>query len=192
MNTNGSTTPPVKKRHRVRNTLLIIVGSLAALIIIVSVATGGGGGSSPPSNSGPAAAPASSQPGLGDKVRDGKFQFVVTAVTYTRQAGDSLLGVTAQGHFAVLHVTVTNIGTQTQTLDDSAQYVYDAAGRQFSASAEADIYLNKAGNAPFLQDINPGNSVTGLIAFDMPRHDRPVKAELHDSMFSGGVTVSLR
>jgi len=40
---------------------------------------------------------------------------------------------------------------------------------------------------------NPGNTVRAVILFDLPKGDRAVKAELelHDSAFSGGVTVSL-
>lgn len=88
-------------------------------------------------------------------------------------------------------VEVKNIGSQSQTLDDSSQYAYDSSGRKFTADSEADIYGNKAGNAPFLQDINPGNAVHGRIYFDMPRGDKAVKVELHDSGFSDGVTVRL-
>ena len=87
---------------------------------------------------------------------------------------------------------VANIGTEAQSLDDSAQFVFDASWRKFSASTAADIGLNAAGGAPILEDINPGNSVTGVIAFDLPAGDTAVKAELHDSPFSGGVTVRLR
>jgi hypothetical protein len=44
----------------------------------------------------------------------------------------------------------------------------------------------------FLNEINPGNTVHGKIAFDMPNGVNAMKAELHDSMFSGGVTVNLK
>lgn len=86
---------------------------------------------------------------------------------------------------------MTNIGNQAQTLDDSAQYVYDAKGRKFSANSEADVFINGNSNSVFLNDINPGNTVHDKIVFDLPRGDRAVKAELHDSAFSNGVTVSL-
>jgi len=33
--------------------------------------------------------------------------------------------------------------------------------------------------------------VTGLLYFDLPTRDHAVMAELHDSAFSGGVTISL-
>jgi Domain of unknown function (DUF4352) len=40
-------------------------------------------------------------------------------------------------------------------------------------------------------DINPGNTMRGKIAFGMPVGDKAVKIEAHDSMFSNTVTVKL-
>jgi Domain of unknown function (DUF4352) len=198
---------PRKKRHILRNVLLSILG-LFVLLIIIGVATGGGKStgtgaastsSTPPASAGSSAAtvpgsaaPAVSGPGIGFRADDGKFRFVVTSVSHAKSAGSSGLGATAQGEYTVLHVTVTNIGSAAQTLDDSAQYVYDSRSRQYSADTQADIYGNSNGGQVFLAQINPGDSITGLIYFDMPVGDHAVKAVLHDSMFSGGVSVSLR
>jgi hypothetical protein len=163
------------------------------------VSAGSGGGGSPSSNSGGSgggqAAQGASAAGIGSKVRDGKFEFVITRISHAKSVGDTSLGLgdTAQGRYTILHIRVTNIGSESQTLDDSSQYVYDAAGRKFSASSSADIDLSGANGqgSTWLNDINPGNTVQGRIAFDLPAGDQAVKAELHDSMFSGGVTVSL-
>jgi hypothetical protein len=125
-------------------------------------------------------------------VRDGKFQFTITKVTHAKRAGNRYLGQRAQGEYTILYITVTNIGNVAQNLDDSAQFVYDAHGRKFSADSTADICINGSSNSVFFNQINPGNSVRGKIAFDLPKGDTAVKAELHDSAFSGGVTVSLR
>jgi hypothetical protein len=156
-------TPPVKPRHRGRKILFGILAALA-LIVIGSVAAGSGG-------SHPAAAPSAGAKSVGDT-----------------QYG---LGETAQGRFTIMTLKVTNIGNQSQTLDDSSQYVYDAAGHKYSASRAADIDLSGANgqSSTWLNDINPGNTVVGKIAFDMPAGAKAVKMELHDSMFSGGVIV---
>lgn len=150
-------------------------------------------GSSPgaPSQSSPGGT-ATQVAGIGDPVRDGKFQFVINKVTHAKRVGNRYLGQTAQGEYTILHVTVTNIGSVAQNLDDSAQFVYDARGRKFSADSTADIYINGSSNSVFFNQINPGNSVRGKVAFDLPKGDTAVKAELHDSAFSGGVPVSLR
>jgi Domain of unknown function (DUF4352) len=204
--------PPPKKKHRARNILLGIVGVIVLLIIISVVAGSGGSNSSSTSSSAPSTTPSaasttpstttSSAPavtqtaGIGTAVRDGKFQFTVTSVTQAKSVGDTSdgLGDTAQGEYTILHVKVTNIGDQAQTLDDSTQYVYDASGRKYDASSDADIDLNSSegSDSVFFNDINPGNSVEGQLAFDMPAGTSAVKAELHDSIFSGGITVSLR
>jgi hypothetical protein len=43
----------------------------------------------------------------------------------------------------------------------------------------------------FLQEINPGNSVSGIVVFDVLTGQTPDHLELHDSLFSGGVTVNV-
>ncbi len=195
--------PPRKswaRRHKVLTALLAIAG----LIVVIGIASaiGSGGGTSSNSTAGTtssgggqqAAAPAGS-PHIGQPAADGKFRFVITRVTYRKSVGDTSFGLgdTAQGRYTVLHVKVTNISNQSQTLDDSAQYVYDARGRKFDASTDADIEGNPGGSGGvFFNDINPGNSVNGLIFFDLPRGDKAVKAELHDSIFSDGVIVYLK
>jgi hypothetical protein len=190
--------PPRKKRHWVRNTFLGFAGFI--VLIIIAIAANGGSNGTPAAGGGAApanAAPAAPQVAkIGAPVRDGKFQFTITSVSQAESVGDTAngLGDTAQGNYTILHVTVTNIGSQPQTLDDSSQYVYDASGRKYDASTSADIDLNSASGSDsvFFNDINPGNTVHGELAFDMPTGLKAVKAELHDSVFSGGVTVNLR
>lgn len=203
----GPPQPPPKKRRAGKIFALGCGGLLALVIVIVVIAavassgsgSGAGTASAGSASSGSASSGSSGSsgaaPGIGAKVRDGKFQFVVTRVSYAKNVGDVAdgLGETASGRFTVLHVTVTNIGNQAQTLDDSSQYVYDHKGRQFSASTSADIEGNGSnGGGVFLNQINPGGVVHGKLYFDMPVGDKAVKAVLHDSAFSGGVTVSLR
>jgi len=193
---------PPRKRRGCLYAFLGGVGVVVLLIIIGAVAAAVGGSSNSTATSTPAApsgaastsagatAAAPRQAGLGTPVRDGKFQFVITSVTHAKNVGGQF-GQTAQGEYTILHVAVTNIGNVAQTLDDTAQYLYDAKGRKFSADSAADIFANGTSNSVFLNSINPGNTVHGKIAFDLPPGDKAVKAELHDSMFSGGVTVSL-
>jgi hypothetical protein len=196
--------PPRRKRHLGLKITLGIFGGIIVLIFAgVIVAALGGSSTNTPSAStgtqaGPASAgaPASVAPGIGGKVRDGKFEFVVTKITHAKSVGDTSLGLgdTAQGEYTILHVRVTNIGNQAQTLDDSAQFVYDAVGRKFDASSAADIDLagaNGQGNTWF-EDINPGNTVRGRIAFERsPSHHKAfhdVTAGNND-VAAGSVTV---
>lgn len=201
--------PPRKKRTGLKITLGVVGAFIVLIIIGAALSPGGGSNTSnstsstsgsgsqtggSPASSAPAAAATAAR--IGDKVRDGKFQFVVTKISHAKSVGDTGIGLgqTAQGRYVIISLTVTNIGNQSQTLDDQAQYIYDSHARKFSADSTADVYLSGANgqNSTWFQDINPGNTVHGKMAFDMPKGDAPVKIELHDSIFSDGVTVLLK
>ena len=106
------------------------------------------------------------------------------------QIGSEFLNKNAQGQFCKVYVTVTNIGNEARTFHDSSQYAYNAAGQKYDADGAAGMYLEGDSHA-FLEEINPGNSVNGIIVFDIPKDAQIVKLELHDSAFSGGVVVNV-
>jgi hypothetical protein len=209
--------PAQRKGHPVRNTLLIIGGVLVGITALSAALSGGKGSSTltttpaadtqttpapAPAGAGPApttskpaakaqAKPAApKKPGVGTPVRDGKFEFTVLKVKAgPARIGDEYLGKTAQGQFLLVTVKVENIGDKAQLFAGSSQQGFDAKGRTFNADDEAAIYLGDAKS--FLTEINPGNTVTGVIVFDVPKGTQLNRLELHDSMFSGGVEVAL-
>lgn len=135
--------------------------------------------------------PAADLPGIGEPVRDGMFEFTVTQVeTGVTEVGDEFLNEQAQGQYVLVHITVTNIGDRAQSLFGDNQTLVDTEGREHSADSTAALYLDSADT--FFSEINPGNSVGGVVVFDIPADAVPAAIELHDSMFSGGVTVSLQ
>ena len=87
-------------------------------------------------------------------------------------------------------ITVKNIGNKARTFTSSNQSAYNAAGQKYEADSAAGIYLEYESRA-FLEDINPGNSVNGIVVFDIPKDGQIAKLELHDSAFSGGVVVNV-
>lgn len=119
--------------------------------------------------------------------RDGSFEFKVGKVTRTSARGRSVLREEAQGVFWVVPVTVRNIGDTPQMWDTTAQFAYDAKGNRYQATTLlADAERN------FLEDINPGNSVRGVVVYDVPDGVRLTELELHDSVFSTGVRIKLK
>lgn len=129
-------------------------------------------------------------PGIGEVAADGKFEFIVTEVeTGVEQVGSEFLNSTPQGQYVLVHLEVTNVGDQAQYLSDSDQYLFDTEGRKHSADTSAGIYIDD--NKMFLNEINPGNTLGGILVFDIPGDAIPASVELHDSMFSGGVSVDL-
>jgi hypothetical protein len=87
-------------------------------------------------------------------------------------------------------VKVENIGDEAQMFDGSSQKLFDAKGRQFDADSAAATYLGDQAKS-FLNDINPGNAVTGVVVYDVPKSIQLAKLELHDSPFSGCVELDL-
>lgn len=133
---------------------------------------------------------AAEQPGIGDEAVDGDFTFVVTAVEHGPAIiGDANFGIEPQGKFVFVTMTVTNHGDSLGSFFGDNQYLIDTEGRKASANTEAAIYLPEAES--FFEEINPGNSLTGIVVFDIPADATPASLELHDSAFSGGVTVAL-
>ena len=127
----------------------------------------------------------------GSAVRDGKFEFRVVdvsrAATVSDPTGNPYMTVNAQGEFIVVTLSVSNIGNVPQSYFGQNQKLIDASGREYGANSEADMYMNDAA----FGDINPGNSIQVRVAFDVPPGTSPAELELHDSMFSGGVSVRL-
>ncbi|MGC4934245.1 DUF4352 domain-containing protein [Gordonia sp. DT30] len=188
--------PPKKKRK-----WPWILGAVVVLIVIIAVATStGGSDSSAPSGSAPDGAPAAPRnngggeqtAGLNTPVRDGKFEFVVTGVEKgLASVGDNpYLTEQAQGQFVVVTMTVKNISDKAYGFTPSDQKLLDGQKREFEPSTSAQIALGGS-DIPVWDNINPGNTVTAKVVFDMPKDAVPAAIELHDSMFSGGVKVNL-
>jgi hypothetical protein len=192
--------PQPPKRHTLRNVLVAIAG-LFVLLIVVGVAASAGKGGSPASSpsapvaSAPAVTPAAvAAPGTGATVRDGDFAFVVEHETCGAAAAAATdpdgmgTAVPAGAAECIFTIKVTDDKGQAQTFLDSAQYAYDAAGKQYSADSQGGVFLH--GDADGMQ-VNPGITVTVKLPFQFPAGAKITRLVLHDSLFSGGVTVRL-
>lgn len=140
----------------------------------------------------PAAKPTSKPPpGVGDAVRDGKFEFVVSRVDCSRTSlGQEHLKRTAKGKFCIVGLAVRNIADGSQFFLGHAQKAFDAAGDEFGNDEIAGIYANRD-TETFLRKLDPGERVTGSLVFDIPESATLTTLELHDSLLSNGVKVTL-
>lgn len=208
--------PPKKKNWFLRHKILTAILAIFVIAAFGSAAGGGKSGnsaSSSPSSTTQAAAdnkasdaakssdaseaPKSEEatgdklPGVGTPVRDGKFEFTITKVQRgVKSVGESFMAENAQGEFTILSVTVKNIGDKPQTIFDSNQKAFTASGQEYSPSTSASIAMPNNSDF-FIKEVNPGNSVKGYLVFDAPAGSKLTKVELHDSMFSGGVSASI-
>ncbi|MEU8886654.1 DUF4352 domain-containing protein [Streptomyces sp. NPDC048442] len=196
-----SAPPPKQRSWFVRHKVMTVLLALLAFIVVIGIASsiGGGGdrdvGKTTPSSDVPGNQSKKPEkkdiPGLGDAVRDGKFEFTVTRIQDgVRKIGSSDFGEVAQGQFILVHLKVENVGAESQTFDGSDQKLIGPGGKEYSADTSAGIYLNDSNS--YLERINPGNSVAGVIIYDVPKSVIPQSIELHDSFLSGGVVVDLQ
>lgn len=205
---SGAPQPPQKKSKK--GLIWGIVGGVILLFVLIAALGGGGdeptanvtettpAASAPAESSAPAETTAAPAPEpaaavIGTAVRDGKFEFTVTAVERVGTTiGEDFLQETAQGEYVIVRVNVTNIGDEPQMLSSSGQVLYNDKGQKYEPSSDALFSLEGASDF-FLEDINPGNTITGApLLFDVPVGTVLDRIELHDSMFSGGVEVSLK
>jgi hypothetical protein len=195
-----------RRSHGLRNGCLIAAGVLGGgsiLIVVILVLIGlaaGTGSSTPPAggNTPPfviRTAPAhAARPELGRVVYDGDFAFTVTHISCGAAAARAVSAggigetVPAGARECIFTIRVTDDKGTAQTFFDSNQYAYDAGGRQFSADSKGGIYLH--GDQDFTQ-VNPGITIVARVPFQIPAGDRIVRLVLHDSAYSGGVSVGV-
>lgn len=171
---------------------------LACIIVIAIAASSAGGGDA---DTGTTAGEASSDTsddagdsaettGIGSPAADGKFTFTVNSFECGEDTiGKGFLKAEAKGEYCIAEVTVENTGDESQLMDGSSQYLY-IDDKRYSADSDA-IFADKRAEAFFIEEINPGLSVDGIIVWDVPAGSNPDRLELHDSPFSGGVEVNL-
>ena len=129
--------------------------------------------------------------GIGDAVRDGQFEFVVTSVSCGHdEIVNGILRATPQGQFCVLELRVANVGDKPRQFADGAQRAFGPNGDQYAADTGAGLVANGSGVA-YWNTVNPGNSIEAKVVFDLPPGATISSLELHDSGLSGGVRVTV-
>lgn len=138
-------------------------------------------------------------PKIGSVVTSGNFAFRVNTVrcgetTISWNYGDLIRYYSkAQGKFCRLNITVMNTGDYEDSISVGDQYLYNSKGQQWSydgsATSTAAHYLY--GN-PLSGEINPGNSITGDLIYDIPANQMPVYAEFDGGIWNSSKKVSLQ
>lgn len=124
---------------------------------------------------------------IGETVEVGDVAYTVTKVTHAKSVGPAQygLGETAQGEFTIVHLTVKNVGDTPVTFSDTGQHIVDTEGRKYAPNSMADVYLGQNGRNTMMQRINPGNSVSGKVAFDLPKDAAPDTLRLTTGLVTG-------
>jgi Domain of unknown function (DUF4352) len=166
-----------------------VAGTTASVVRSALQSQASSGGGAPGTGGDGVTAPAT--PAIGDPVRDGKFEFIVSSLECGQgELVNGILRAQAQGQFCVVQVSVTNIGDEPRHFADGAQKAFSPDGDQYAADTGAGVVANGSGAAVW-NVINPGNAVQAAIVFDIPTDATITALELHDSLLSGGVRVAV-
>lgn len=179
-----------------RRFFIVAAASVGLVAVLASGSSGGdsSNGSADGSESGQSAAAGDgvSDAGIGDAVRDGKFEFVVKSVKCgVRKVGSDFLEEKPQGQFCLVDMSVTNIGDESQLFDAGSQKGTTDSGVTVDADGSASLVIPENENS-FIESINPGNSIEVVVVYDIAKNQDLVSLELYDSIFSNGVSVSLK
>lgn len=129
--------------------------------------------------------------GIGDTVSGGGMDFTVNGIECGETTlGSEYLSTEAQGEFCILDVSITNTGDTAAYVSTETQYLYDADGKEYSASTEAGMYYEDG--EILLEEINPGNTVDGAIIFDVPEGTTPTEASLGGGLLGGDARIFLK
>jgi hypothetical protein len=133
---------------------------------------------------------AASRTHLGTPVRDGAVAFVLDDV----RCGPDRLGpedepYRAMGRFCLVTVTARNDGNEPVRIRQLAQRAHGTAGARYIPDPVAARYANPDGD-PFGR-LRPGESVTGVLVFDIPPAARLTHVEVHAGVYTRGVAVSV-
>ena len=156
------------------------------LIIIVSVS----GGESPSTDSTGSSdtrssAPAQTAFGVGDEATVGDLTYKVNSSSEKSSVGSSAFAKTTEGKFVIVNVTVRNNANETKTIDSSLFKMKDGAGREFDYSTEGNTaHMLSGGEDFFLQQVQPGLTVTGEIVFEVPADSDNLQLRVRPGIFS--------
>ncbi len=129
---------------------------------------------------------------LNESVRDGDLEFRVSRVDCgVPELGDSFVFQAAVGQFCLVEMNVRNVGDEPATFSDEHQRAYGENDEEFAADSGAGVLANDQQQI-FLNKINPGNQITGIVVYDIPPDASIVKIELKASEGSTGALVRTR
>lgn len=165
-----------------------ILALIVVIIIIAAVATSGGGGTGEtggapaedtgteqqeegqaegddaPPEEGEAAVPAEGDETADGVPEDSEYDIVIDSTERTSTVGPDMLEEEAQGEYIVVEVSFTNNGSEAVDFGSDAFTLQSADGTTHDASSDA-MFMEEA---LVYETVNPGNTYSGVIVYDVP------------------------
>lgn len=106
-------------------------------------------------------------PSIGDSLIVGNFEYILKSVDTEDYVAGSYFVAEANGIYYILEFEITNIGKEQDTIPLSQILIVDSENREYSYDAGATNYLYDGIGS--WEDLNPGISISGSIAYDVPK-----------------------
>ena len=110
---------------------------------------------------------------LGTVAKQQPFTMRITSVSRHPTVSSSIDSHRAQGSYVVVRILVENVGDSPTKFDGTDSRILDAAGKQYNPDSKATISQNLEVGGLY-HEINPGQKVTRVLVFDLPRTATPV------------------
>lgn len=199
----------VKKNGKVKKWAIGITVCLVGFIIAVAMPSSSkSGGSIPSATTASAPAPASvpatvpapapAKPIVAELSKEGvssDVKITVTSFSAKDSVGDNQFSIAKpQGVFKLVGLNIANNQKDAITITSANFKLIDDQGREFSDSSEAGMAFavssNKVESFSFKQ-LNPGMSIDGVIAFDVPKDAKGFKLKASGGMTGKPITLKV-
>ncbi|MCS4488510.1 DUF4352 domain-containing protein [Streptococcus sciuri] len=104
---------------------------------------------------------------VGQTFTVGDVEYTVNSVSTSQTVGDEFINETAQGTYLLLNITVKNNGDNALSVSNDYFTLYKGKTK-YTSDSKASLYASNH-TGFFLEEVNPGNALTGTVAFDIPQ-----------------------
>ncbi len=154
--------------------LLVLVLGVACVAVVSSGSPEETSGADPGEGSEGGTGEAEETVGMGEPGTVGQWEVTVDDIETSTTYGDEFSTEEAQGEFKLVSLTVENIGEEATTFDESGVYLIEDDGNRHSSTTTL------AEDSLFLEQINPGNEVSGTAVVDVPEGTEIDSVEIED------------
>lgn len=122
---------------------------------------------------------------LGDEFVINNMSYSTLDVETTQTVGSGVVSEETDGVFVLIEVRIENRGTEVRTASSSPMTLIDEAGTEYEVSAVDSVIDNSLTT----QQLEPGESASGLVPFDLPQDAGELRLKVEDTDIISGNEV---
>ncbi|GAA1738787.1 DUF4190 domain-containing protein [Nonomuraea bangladeshensis] len=128
---------------------------------------------------------------LGAVAKEPPFSLKVVSVSREQTVSSSIDSHKAQGSYVVVQVLVKNTSNSPASFDGTDSGLLDSDSKQYNVDSDATISQNLETGQGLYDEINPGQKVTRVLVFDLPKKAKPVVIAMFGAEGSDGAFMYL-